>query len=183
VEIVPLTRPQHIMGDGPDVEEDVVDELVTELEKLAVDVGIEELKIELLLVGRLVAVVAIVERETPDDVVEAGVTFTVNEELLKGFDEGDIEDMLEVLLVRLIAMGELDAEDDTLEVELDMNGELLDAELEELVAEDGIDELEDKLLEELEVDMDKLTEVIVDDMELVVVMVKLQIAPLTDPEL
>ena len=40
------------------------------------------------------------------------------------------------------------------------------------VAEDGIDELEDMLLEELEVDM-----------ELVVVIVKLQIAPLADPKL
>ena len=45
---------------------------------------------------------------------------------------------------------------------------------------DEIDELEDMLLEELEIDMD---EVIVDGMELVVVIVKLQIAPLTDPEL
>lgn len=183
MEIVPLTRPQHVTGDGPDVEEDVVDELVTELEELAVDVGIEELKIELLLVGPLVAVVVIVKLETLNDVIEVGVTFPVNEELLKGFDEGDIEDMLEVLLVRLIIIEELDAEDDTLEEELDMNEELLDAEFEELMAEYGIDELEDMLLEGLEVDMDELTEVMVDDMELVVVIVKLQIAPLTAPEL
>jgi hypothetical protein len=58
---------------------------------------------------------------------------------------------------------------------LDVEGDVVNE-----VAEDGIGKLEDMLLEELEVDMD---EVIVDDMELVVVIAKLQIAPLTDPEL
>lgn len=95
-----MTRPQQLAADGLDVEEDVVEEVVTELEELGVSAG--ELEIELLLVKLLVTVVVLEELETVEDAVEVGAVFTVGEVLLGEVDVGDKEDVTELLLDELL---------------------------------------------------------------------------------